>query len=256
MAAGGLWLLRHERWLLAGSLLFVVALSWAYLLNGAGMLQEMGEMLMPMSSGPWSPAHAALVYLMWAVMMAAMMLPGAAPMILLYDAIARRNAASGGSLAAAGSFSLGYVAVWSVFSLIAVALQFGLEQAALLSPMMQTTSVALAGAVLLLAGLYQWTPYKQACLQHCRTPLEFLSTHWRKGAGGAFAMGWRHGVDCLGCCWLLMLLLFVGGVMNLAWIGGLAVYVLIEKLAPAGPWVARGSGVLLMAWGLATWLSL
>ncbi|HTD03837.1 DUF2182 domain-containing protein [Undibacterium sp.] len=220
------------------------------------MMQQMGDMLMPMSTGPWTLGHAALMFAMWVVMMAAMMLPSAAPMILLYDTVARRNAARGGSIAASGSFAFAYVVVWTAFSLAAVALQFGLEQAALVSPMMATTSTALAGAILIGAGLYQWTPLKQVCLRHCRSPLEFITAHWRAGARGAFAMGFRHGAYCVGCCWLLMLLLFVGGVMNFAWISGLTLFILIEKLAPAGHWIGRGAGALLVAWGGATLLSL
>ncbi len=188
-------------------------------------------------------------------MMAAMMLPSAAPMILLYATIARRRSERGESATAAGVFAFGYLAVWSVFSLAATALQHELEKAALLSPMMEATSITLAGAVLIAAGLYQWTPLKQACLRYCRSPLDFLLAYWRPGAPGAFLMGLRHGAVCLGCCWLLMLLLFAGGVMNLAWIAGIAVFVLVEKLSPAGHWIGRAAGALLVAWGGATLLA-
>jgi len=243
--------LRRDRVLVVFCLLLAIVLSWSYLLSGAGMMQEMGDMLMPMSSGPWTPAHVALVLVMWAVMMAAMMLPSAAPMILLYATIARRRSERGQPASAANAFAFGYLAVWAAFSLAATALQFGLEQAALLSPMMESTSTVLAGAVLIANGLYQWTPLKQACLRHCRSPLDFIVTRWRPGAGGAFLMGLDHGAVCVGCCWLLMLLLFVGGVMNLAWIAGIALFVLIEKLSPAGHWIGRGAGVVLVAWGVA-----
>jgi predicted metal-binding membrane protein len=247
--------LRRDRLLVISCLRFVVVLSWAYLLAGAGMMQEMGDMLMPMSTGPWTLSHAVIVLVMWAVMMAAMMLPSAAPMILLFAAIARRRSERGEPATASGAFAFGYLAVWATFSLAAVALQFGLERAALLSPMMATTSIALAGAVLIAAGLYQWTPLKQACLRHCRSPLDFIMTQWRSGAHGAFLMGLRHGAVCVGCCWLLMLLLFVGGVMNFAWIAGIALFVLAEKLLPAGHWIGRGVGVLLVVWGAATLLA-
>jgi predicted metal-binding membrane protein len=163
-----------------------------------------------------------------------------------------RRVARAGTVGGTGAFVLGYVVVWGVFSLVAGALQFGLDQAALLSPMMETTSIALAGSVLIAAGLYQWTPLKQACLRQCRSPLEFIVTQWRDGVRGAFAMGLRHGGYCLGCCWLLMLLLFVGGVMNLVWIAGLALFVLVEKLAPAGHWTGRAAGAGLVGWGFAT----
>ena len=150
--------------------------------------------------------------------------------------------------------SIGYGATWIAFSLGAVALQFALERAAMLSPMMEATSITLAGGLLIAAGIYQWTPLKQACLLRCRSPLDFVLTHWRNGARGAFVMGVWHGTYCVGCCWMLMLLLFVGGVMNLGWIAGIAIFVLVEKLVPAGHWIGRGAGVLLIGWGAATLL--
>jgi predicted metal-binding membrane protein len=131
-----------------------------------------------------------------------------------------------------------------------------LERAALLSPMMASTSRVLTGALLILTGLYQWMPLKRACLRHCRSPLDFIATHWRPGVGGALRMGLVHGAVCVGCCWSLMLLLFVGGVMNLAWIAGIALFVLIEKLSPAGDWIGRGAGLVLIAWGGGTLLAL
>lgn len=246
---------RNDRILVISGVLVVVVLSWAYLFAGAGTMQEMGDMLMPTSSAPWTFRHALLMLVMWAVMMAAMMLPSAVPMILLYATIARGRHARGERVAVSGIFVLGYIAIWTAFSLGAVALQFGLEKAAMLSPMMETTSVTLAAAVLIAAGIYQWTPLKQACLRRCRSPLDFVLTHWRNGAGGAFVMGVQHGVYCVGCCWLLMLLLLVGGVMNPVWIAGLAVLVLVEKLAPAGHWIGRGAGALLIGWGAATLLT-
>ena len=237
--------LRRDRLLVVAGLLFVVVLSWAWLLAGAGMM-DMGDALMPMSTPPWTPGHASIVLVMWAVMMAAMMLPSAAPTILLHATIARRRRERS---ALSALFVCGYLVVWSAFSVAATALQFALERAALMSPAMQTTSIALAGTVLVGAGLYQWTPLKQACLRHCRSPLHFIMTQWRPGAAGAFSMGLRHGSYCLGCCWLLMLLLFVGGVMNFVWIAGIALFVLVEKFVPAGHWVSRGAGVLLVGWG-------
>lgn len=249
--------LRRDRLVVVFCVLLVVALSWAYLLAGAGMVQEMGEMLMPMGTGPWTLGHAVIVLVMWSVMMAAMMLPSAAPMILLYAAMARRRSERGELATASGTiaFVVGYLAVWAAFSLAATALQFGLEKAALLSPAMETTSIVLAGAVLIAAGVYQWTPLKRACLRYCRSPLDFIMTHWRPGTRGALLMGLRHGAVCVGCCWLLMLLLFVGGVMNLAWIAGVALFVLVEKLSRAGHWIGRGAGVLLVVWGGATLLA-
>ena len=246
--------LRNDRILVISGLLVVIVLSWAYLFAGAGTMQEMGDMLMPMSSGPWTVKHAMVMLVMWAVMMAAMMLPSATPMILLYATIARNRHAKGQPAVESGIFMLGYGAIWIAFSLGAVALQFALEKAAMLSPMMEATSITLAGGLLIAAGIYQWTPLKQACLLRCRSPLDFVLTHWRNGARGAFVMGVWHGTYCVGCCWMLMLLLFVGGVMNLGWIAGIAIFVLVEKLVPAGHWIGRGAGVLLIGWGAATLL--
>jgi predicted metal-binding membrane protein len=209
-------------------------------------------MLMPMRSEPWSLGYAALVLAMWAVMMAAMMLPSAAPMILFYGTIARKRRTVGNVAVGSGMFVAGYLAVWAGFSVTAVALQFVAEQAALLSPMMEMTSIILAGTLLIVAGLYQWSPLKQSCLRRCRSPLEFVMTQWREGARGAFVMGLSHGAYCLGCCWLLMLLLFVGGVMNLSWIGGMAFFVLVEKASPGGHWIGRVAGAGLVGWGGAT----
>ena len=247
--------LRRDRALVVFGLLLVVVVSWVHLLSGAGVMERMGDMLMPIGTGAWTPGHAALIVSMWAVMMAAMMLPGAAPMILFYSAIARRRSEAEPAAAAAGVFSLGYLAVWAIFSLAAAALQFGLERTALLSPAMKTTSIAVAGIVLIAAGVYQWTPLKRACLQRCRSPLEFVMLHWRAGTRGAFTMGFRHGGYCVGCCWLLMLLLFIGGVMNVAWIAGISLFILVEKTAPARRWISRGAGAILAAWGVATLLA-
>lgn len=243
--------LRRERLVVGAGLLLPSALAWAWVLGGAGTMEDMDGMLMPMSSGPWTAGHALVMTTMWASMMVAMMLPSAAPMVLVYGSIAERRSARGETVPGAAVFAAGYAAVWTVFSLAATALQFVLERAALLSPMMEATSHGLAGAVLVAAGVYQWTPFKQACLRHCRSPLDFVFTQWREGRRGAFAMGLRHGTYCLGCCWVLMLLLFVGGVMNLAWIAGLSVYVMVEKFAPAGGWIGRTAGAALVAWGLA-----
>ena len=242
--------LRHDRLVAGGALAAVVLFSWVYLLSGAGMMQEMDGMLMPMSAASWTPAHAFLMLVMWIVMMAAMMLPSAAPMILLYGVIARKRGAAGGGGLAQAVFAFGYLVVWASFSVVAVTLQFLLEKAALLSPMMEATSVAFAGMVLIASGVYQWLPVKQACLRHCRSPLDFVMLHWREGIRGAFSMGLRHGSYCVGCCWALMLLLFVGGVMNLVWIAGLALFVLIEKLFDRLGLLARVAGVAVAAWGI------
>lgn len=239
---------RHERAMVVLGLLLVEGAAWAYLWSGAGTLEDMGGMLMPMSSGPWTPAHALVMLAMWWVMMVAMMLPSAMPVILVHASIAGRQPRAGWVTAA---FTAGYLMVWGGFGVAATALQFALERLALLSPMMELSSVALAAATFVAAGLYQWTPLKRTCLEHCHSPLAFVMTHWRDGPRGALWMGWRHGIYCLGCCWVLMLLLFVGGLMNLVWIAALALYVLAEKLLPGQPWVRRVAGGGLLLWGLA-----
>jgi predicted metal-binding membrane protein len=206
-----------------------------------------------MASGPWTAGHALVMAAMWIVMMAVMMLPSAAPMVRFHAAVARQRAGAGGSAgAASAAFVLGYLALWSAFGLAATALQYALERLAWVTPMMQAAGVGLAATLLIAAGLYQWTPLKQACLRQCSSPLGFVMAHWRDGAAGAFAMGARHGVACVGCCGVLMLLLFVGGVMNPAWIGGLALFVAAEKLLPASRLTSRAAGALLVAWGVAT----
>lgn len=239
--------LRHERIITPICLAIVVALCWAYLLAGAGTMQEMGGMTMPMSTWPWTLGHAVILFLMWLIMMMAMMLPSAAPVILLYGTISRRSKA--GTASGTGLFALGYVAVWACFSLFALLAQFLLEWAGLLSPMMASANTALSGALLIAAGVYQFTPLKRSCLRLCRSPLEFLTSHWRSGKFGPLQMGARHGLYCVACCWGLMLLLFVGGVMSLMWIVGLAVFVLIEKLVRGGPRLGQLAGVLLVGAG-------
>ena len=243
--------LRHERLIMAFGVGVVILLSWTYLLGGAGTMQEMGDMLMPMSTWPWTVEHALLMFVMWLVMMAAMMLPSAAPMILLYTTISRRSRTADSGFSASVLFMLGYLVVWGMFSLGAVLAHFFLEWSALLSPMMESGNALLSGSLLLGAGIYQFTPLKRSCLGRCRSPLEFLTSHWRSGKRGALAMGMHHGLYCVGCCWGLMLLLFVGGVMNLLWIAALATLVFIEKLAPGGEWLGRAAGAVLIAFGIA-----
>ncbi len=247
--------LRRDRSIIGAGLLLVVALGWAYLLV---MARDMGAMDASMgmpSLRPWTGTEFALTFVMWAVMMVAMMVPSASPMVLMVGATVRRRSERSPAVEVA-LFVLGYLAIWTAFSALATLAQWGLHSAALLSPMLATTSAVAGGLLLVGAGIFQWTPLKQACLHHCRTPLGFVMTRWREGRGGAFAMGLDHGAYCVGCCWILMALLFVGGVMNLAWVAAIAAFVLLEKVVPAGPWIGRGAGVLLVAWGAAVLLGL
>ncbi len=248
-------LFRRERLVIAGGLGLIVLLAWAYIahLAWSGVGSIGAEMATPRMR-PWSAVEFVLMFVMWAVMMVAMMVPSAAPMVLIFAAFYRRRTEQGGSFVSTGVFLLGYVIVWSVFSLAAVLAQWGLQSAALLSPMMVSTAPWLSAALLVTAGAFQFMPIKEACLAKCRTPLGFIMTEWREGVRGALVMGLRHGTFCAGCCWGLMALLFVGGVMNLVWVAILAAFVLVEKRAPAGGRLGKAGGVLLIGWG--GWLAI
>jgi predicted metal-binding membrane protein len=263
-------LLRRDRTVMAVALAIVAALAWSYVMTGAGTGMSMREMTrIAISPGAfagrgmsmpfeWTGSYWFIMVAMWWDMMIAMMVPGAAPMILLYARTAR-YAQKGGQIVSGviptAAFAGGYLIVWLGFSVLATTLMFSLEQAALMSSMMMwSLDPWLSAGILLAAGVYQITPLKQTCLKHCRSPVQFLSGHWRPGRTGAFLMGMHHGAFCVGCCWALMALLFVGGVMNLLWIAGLAIFVLIEKVVPRGEGLARAGGVACIAGGL--WIGL
>lgn len=239
--------LKHDRWVVGAGLLTLTFLSWWYLVAMAGDMRGMALFHPePVRAG----AGIVWLFWMWAVMMVAMMTPSAAPMVLTFAAIQNKKAVSHSTASATFLFVCGYLAVWAVFSLGAAALQWGLHQAAWISPMMSSQSRSLSAVLLVLAGVYQWLSFKEVCLQHCRSPLDFFLLKWKTGLYGAFAMGWHHGLYCVGCCWLIMLLLFVNGVMNLLWVGVLAGFVLIEKVVPFSRVWSRLAGVLLVAWAL------
>jgi predicted metal-binding membrane protein len=214
------------------------------------MHSPIAELVMPMSPA-WSLANWLAVFAMWSVMMAAMMLPSATPMVLSFAALNRKRDEGARSL----YFVTGYLALWTAFGVVATTAQWALQSIGLLSPMIVSTSTVFTGALLVIAGLFQFTPLKHTCLLACRSPLGFLLSNWNDGLWGAWRMGIRHGLYCLGCCWALMALLFVGGVMNILWIAALAALVAVEKLAPKGVEVARvlgcfiiGAGILRLAW--------
>ena len=268
--------LRRDRLVVVIALVAVIVLSWVYVLAGAGMGMsafEMTRMTQPvgvidstqpsmqgmsmggtavggtMVTGAWTVGYAVVIFFMWWVMMFGMMLPSAAPLLLLFARMMRKEKDKGAPYVPTGVFALGYVIMWAAFSAIATGAQWGLEASGLLSGIMVGTSAVLGAGLLIAAGVWQLTPWKNACLRHCRSPIGFLSAHWRPGRTGAFKMGLVHGAFCLGCCWFLMALLFYGGVMNLYWIIGLALYILIEKLLPAGARIGQLTGVILIAWG-------
>lgn len=217
-------------------------------------MDDMAQMAMSAMPTSWSAAEFALMFVMWWVMMVGMMVPSAAPMMLTFANVNRRRRARGLSYVSTAIFASGYLIAWGGFSLVAVLAQWALERAALMSPMMVLTSSIVGSLLFTAAGLYQLTPLKHACLNHCRSPLDFVLNHWREGMRGALAMGVGHGLYCLGCCWVVMALLFVGGVMNLLWVAAIAAFVFIEKLFPAGQWVARTSGVTMIGFG--GWLAM
>lgn len=245
-------LLKRDRAITLAGAATIVAAAWAYV---GGLAAQMEGMDMSGMSGmadmePWGAAEAWIAFVMWAAMMVAMMVPSATPVILLYARAYRHQNAESRALAPTGAFFLGYIVVWIAFSVVMTILQWALDQTMLLSSVMTATSPVFGGLILIAAGVYQWLPTKNTCLRHCRSPVEFLSTHWRVGGWGALRMGLEHGVYCLGCCWMLMLLLFVGGVMNLLWVGAIAVFVLLEKAAPFGLAAGRIGSILLAGWGV------
>jgi predicted metal-binding membrane protein len=241
-------LIRRDRLLVAVGLSSVAVLAWWALWRMAADMGSMsaGAMGMPEMRG-WGLADLAWLFMMWAVMMVAMMLPSAAPLMLLVVGTYRRRGSGARWLTTA--FAGGYVASWTAFSVVAALTQLIFHRAALLSPAMASRSATLGGVILVSAGVYQWLPIKNACLTHCRSPLHFLSHEWREGSSGAFGMGFRHGLFCVGCCWAVMALLFVAGVMNLLWVATIAGFVLVEKLTPRGVLVGRVVGAACVAWG-------
>ena len=250
--------LRRDRSVVLAGLGLIILISWAYIIylarDMANMMNisntGMGmEMAMP-TIQPWSAVDYLLMFVMWSVMMFAMMTPSAAPMVLTYTKINRQQQATVKPLMGTTIFFLGYLLIWIAFSAVATLAQGGLHAATLLSPMMETTSPILGGIILITAGVFQFTPLKYACLSHCRTPMGYLMNEWREGKWGTLIMGLRHGAYCVGCCWLIMALLFVAGVMNLAWIAIIAIYVLAEKLLPGGHKLSYGIGALMAGWGI------
>lgn len=240
--------LHSDRALVLTTLGAVVLLSWGYLLLGTGV--SVHAMALDMTVGSWTVTHAAMMLAMWVLMMAAMMLPSAVPMLLLFSAISRKKCPGSEALRRAGAFGVAYVCVWAAFAAAATAMQWKLERLMLLSPGMALESGTIAGLLFAAAGVYQFLPFKRACLRRCRSPLEFLAGHWRPGISGALRMGLQHGAFCLGCCWVLMGLLFVGGLMNLLWIASLTLIVFVEKVAPGGVFAGRMTGLGLIAWGV------
>ena len=259
-------MLRFDRFIVIAGLAIVIAAAWVWILFGAGVDDQttmdmpqqqmagmsshsMSDMSMVMTPAVWTLGYAILIFTMWWIMMVAMMLPSATPMLLLFARVNRKEKSGGRPYVPTAVFAAGYLTAWGAFSITAAGVQWMLVQLGWLSGVMATTSTRLGGVILIAAGAWQLTPIKHVCLRHCRSPLSFLVGSWRPGHRGAFRMGLEHGTYCLGCCWFLMGLLLFGGVMNIYWVAGLAAYVLIEKTVPMGQWLARITGAGLVAWG-------
>lgn len=260
--------LRRDRAIVLSAIAVIAGVAWAYVVwLAANMNMEMrpiassatdmridmgmGGMLAP-AFRPWTKADFAFMFVMWSTMMAGMMLPSVTPMVLLYANAGRKTADHGSPLAATGWFVVGYLVVWVGFSIAATVAQWQLSRLALLTQTMASADDLFGGTVLVAAGLYQFSPLKYACLAHCQSPLGFLISRGGFSASrwGSLKLGLDHGIVCVGCCWALMALLFVGGIMNLLWIAGLAIFVLIEKLVPSGRLASRVAGAAMTAAGL------
>jgi predicted metal-binding membrane protein len=241
--------LRRDRIVVAGGLFTIAGLAWVYIAHLSGPMA--GDLGMPMPQAQsWSLGETAGLAIMWIVMMVAMMLPSVTPVILLFANVSRRRRLQGVLAAPVSVFALGYLLVWTGYAILAALVQSLLHSAALLSPSMASVSPWLGGGLLIVAGVYQWLPAKGACLSHCRSPLGFFTAEWREGVSGALVMGFRHGSYCVGCCWALMALLFVAGVMNLLWVVAIAGFVLAEKVLPNARLIGRLTGALLAGWGV------
>jgi len=258
-------LVRRDRRIVLTCLVGITVLAWIFLVDMAidmggdvsgsvgdgaslgGMFR--GDAVAKPRAVTWGSVEFAIAFAMWAAMMMAMMLPTASPMVLMFATINRNQRREDDAIVPTGVFVAGYIAIWVTFALAATLLQWGFQSVGLISPMMGKANAVFGGLVLFAAGIYQWTPLKDACLRLCQTPLGFLMTRWRDGAVGAFRMGLSHGAFCVGCCWALMLLMFAGGVMNLFWMALLTVFMLAEKIVPPGPWLPRAAGTILIMWG-------
>jgi predicted metal-binding membrane protein len=247
----------RDRTAIFAALLGLTAIAWIGLtllvrsMMSSSPMAGMGmdTMPMPMPALPWSVRDFAETFAMWWVMMAAMMLPSASPMVATFAAINRSRLRRGRPFVPSGTFTAGYLLAWGAFSAAVTAVQWGFAEASLLLGDLQRLPPLAAGIVLVAAGVYQFTSLKGTCLSRCRSPLNFVMNHWRDGTTGALAMGFAHGIYCLGCCWLLMALLFVGGVMNLAWAAAIALLVFVEKLLPGGALIARAGGAIIATYG-------
>ncbi len=243
-------LLQREQLLAFSCLVMVILISWGTMLHMSGEMFGSGmeiTLACLAHQGTDAIAHS---FIMWTIMMVAMMFPSATPMILMFTIVNQQQGKTQRPLMPTGLFVLGYFLVWTVYSALASVVQWGFHASALLGHNLAITSPLLGGVFLVAAGVFQWTPFREACMSKCRSPLGFLMAEWREGRLGALIMGLKHGLNCIGCCWLLMLLSFVLGIMNILWMAIVTVFMLIEKAYPGSQWVSRATGLILIAWGL------
>lgn len=240
------WPVDRDRLILGLGLASITALGWAYLVYDVQTMHCV-RMMAP-AAAAWTPQAFALIFAMWTIMMVAMMVPSAAPMLLTFAAVNRGRRQRAAPYVSTSVFLAGYLIVWTSFSAIATLVQWALQQTDLVAATLVSASPILTGALLIIAGVFQWTPLKNRCLTHCHQPFQFITTQWREGWRGALTMGLRHGAYCVGCCWAIMALLFVAGVMNLWWIAVLSAFVLIEKLSPK--LFSRPMGPIMVAAGI------
>jgi len=246
-------ILQRDRVLVLGAMALLAALAWAYTIYLGIQNTSMagGGMAMPVTR-MWTALDFLFMLVMWAIMMFAMMLPSVTPTVMIFGRVREKREAAGRAFASTGAFVTGYLMAWIGFSVLATVANWLLHISGSMSSMMGNVAPEIGGVLLIAAGAFQWTRLKNACLDHCRSPMSYLMQHWREGNSGAVLMGMHHGVYCLGCCWILMLLLFVLGVMNLPWVAVLTIVVLAEKTLPRGEILSRGLGILLVTWG--AWL--
>jgi len=242
-------LFHKDRLIIFTGLAMITVFSWAYMLHMAMTMTGTGKDMIKPCLMYWGMGDIMHLFIMWTVMMAAMMLPAATPMIMMFAAINKKQRQGGSLVIPTWIFVLGYLAVWTAYSALATLAQWGLHLSALLTHHMVITSPLLGGLLLLAAGIFQWTPFRDACMSKCRSPLGFLMTEWREGHQGALIMGMKAGLFCVGCCWLLMVLSFVLGVMNMIWMAAVTAFMLLEKITDS-KWISRTAGLVLVIWGL------
>jgi predicted metal-binding membrane protein len=246
-------LLKRDRLIIICGLFIITLLSWLYVIYLYNQMvnMDMDALFFAMPMTPvWTATDFILLFLMWVVMMIAMMTPSVAPFTLIFAAINRQRRQQERPFVYTAYLIGGYFLVWAAFSLGATFLQWLLQKISLLNAEMRTTSKIFGSVILIAAGIFQFTPIKQSCLGHCSSPLDFIRRHWKEGKAGAFLMGIKNGFFCVGCCWMLMVLLFFAGIMNLLWVAIISVFVLVEKISPQLKWVSRLAGLILVLYGI------